>query len=147
MFNKCGVSFFDVQNRCNLSAQDPNTILDTARRNAESISWCAEHGGKVLESRIRFGGLGDRIGAMPPYYCDVLCWSADLTTIKHRIVYEGIDRSKTKTTVGPDGRYPPTLDEQVEALFATEENKPVIENDGLVPSSFAPPDKRGRNGI
>jgi hypothetical protein len=43
--------------------------------------------------------------------------------------------------------YPMTLDEQVEALFATEENKPVIENDGLVSSSFAPDNEGGRNGI
>ncbi len=42
--------------------------------------------------------------------------------------------------------YPMTQDEQVEALFAQEENKPAIA-DGLDPSSFAPDNERGRNGI
>ena len=85
-FGNEGVSLYDAAGN-NLSKTDPATMEKTARDTVASTEWLIEQGKKMLNARITSGENGDYHGASPPYYCDVVCYDASLTMIKHRLVY------------------------------------------------------------
>ena len=99
--SKYGISLWDAQGQ-NLSNGDPATIEKTARDTIASQEWLIEHGIKMLNASISAGENGDYRGGVPPYYCDVVCYDANLARIKYRLVYDNRE-TKTQYLYNEDG--------------------------------------------